>query len=770
MHATAMAPTAQSHEGFGSTASGHPQAAPRNLTGWHLPADVAPALGAHPPRVEVASAAMQDGPSRRGLASYQAPVQEGQKDKEYTDDAETDMCDRGNVMRLVGAAEVASMDLSYSRHLQDAEGNIGLMAPGIMTKTWSQKDATKERPPPRSSAGLFDFDALSDLDEESQPPPTWRVLATAGAEVQLRKDLRSPVIGRKVAGSLFLGHQEGEWVALLETQGYIKITSPMTRAVLVEVCADRLELAVRGAHGHHAFAVNGVYLQTGLLLHNRDLFKKKGARDKWFAYMAGRWYVCSTQQKDANSAGGWLRADKVGAQLPSDVESWRAWTGSAWVPQESVTVMPRPRSEASADTTAEEAAVPSSTGTDGEQEAQDQNGSSYGYTWTSRLPPHGGRCGGNIPRAKEGPEPEPATDPELEALRKQCSQVGLCVDWCVDVGALEAMLKVVRGWSLYGVCALKDECGRWGVPLDGFLERKQILERMCLFVAWTHMSVQQLQSECRRRGIPFFTHAPASNLVTLEGAAGASEADERRDLLSRLRQDSFPGTSGPLPAHGIQGVWRPAGSGSAASLRPAWTGAPAPGVRRAEPRAGGSEARGPGAEAPRGAPGGQSGRREGHLGPRARKFMPEFPGFCGAPPGPEAEAAWSDEEIRTYLFSNGEMRPRDRPPAWTWQNEPPPTQPTPPRHQPSSPPASPGASGNDGAGRMSVQRQTELEHYAVLGLAPGASADMVRKAFRTLALRYHPDKQGLGNAADGALEFRRVAEAYDSLRLGFRMC
>ena len=51
----------------------------------------------------------------------------------------------------------------------------------------------------------------------------------------------------------------------------------------------------------------------------------------------------------------------------------------------------------------------------------------------------------------------------------------------------------------------------------------------------------------------------------------------------------------------------------------------------------------------------------------------------------------------------------------------------------------------------------DYDDWAALELPPGADADAVRKAYKKLALRHHPDKGG-----DPA-QFRRVAEAYVNL-------
>jgi DnaJ like chaperone protein len=62
-----------------------------------------------------------------------------------------------------------------------------------------------------------------------------------------------------------------------------------------------------------------------------------------------------------------------------------------------------------------------------------------------------------------------------------------------------------------------------------------------------------------------------------------------------------------------------------------------------------------------------------------------------------------------------------------------------------------GASGYGGAGASS--QENAAHYYAVLGLESGADGEAIKKAYRTLSMKYHPDKVvHLGE------EFRKVAE------------
>ena len=53
-----------------------------------------------------------------------------------------------------------------------------------------------------------------------------------------------------------------------------------------------------------------------------------------------------------------------------------------------------------------------------------------------------------------------------------------------------------------------------------------------------------------------------------------------------------------------------------------------------------------------------------------------------------------------------------------------------------------------------------FNHYEVLGLQPNASSKDIKKAYRNLAMQYHPDRCKATNCVS---KFREITEAYEVL-------
>ena len=53
-----------------------------------------------------------------------------------------------------------------------------------------------------------------------------------------------------------------------------------------------------------------------------------------------------------------------------------------------------------------------------------------------------------------------------------------------------------------------------------------------------------------------------------------------------------------------------------------------------------------------------------------------------------------------------------------------------------------------------------MDYYAVLGIDKNSSITDIKKAYRKLALKYHPDKN---NSNEAKKKFQKIAEAYQTL-------
>src|SRR6059058_254691 len=58
---------------------------------------------------------------------------------------------------------------------------------------------------------------------------------------------------------------------------------------------------------------------------------------------------------------------------------------------------------------------------------------------------------------------------------------------------------------------------------------------------------------------------------------------------------------------------------------------------------------------------------------------------------------------------------------------------------------------------------TKRDYYEILGVARTASGEEIKRAYRRLAMKYHPDRNNGEGAAEAELKFKECAEAYEVL-------
>jgi molecular chaperone DnaJ len=59
-----------------------------------------------------------------------------------------------------------------------------------------------------------------------------------------------------------------------------------------------------------------------------------------------------------------------------------------------------------------------------------------------------------------------------------------------------------------------------------------------------------------------------------------------------------------------------------------------------------------------------------------------------------------------------------------------------------------------------IMATTKRDYYEVLGISKNSTQEEIKRAFRRLAMQYHPDRN---KAADAEQKFKEINEAYEVL-------
>lgn len=318
-------------------------------------------------------------------------------------------------------------------------------------------------------------------------------------------------------------------------------------------------------------------------------------------------------------------------------------------------------------------------------------------------------------------------DLSIEAARR-----GIDLQPCGEAPTRESLLACllqVKKWESQPSAELRAEALRRGLPAESSPDRGELLELLLQDLCWEHMGQEALAEECRSQGIAqpeaqettLLLRAMRSRLrqalrwstLDMEKLREAcemrhmpTEGCTRSQLLDALRTFKVMPKPKPKPKPETRPPSRPT-----QPQRPASASASSSSASASTPM---FDEDG-------------SVQYPSWMTDRVRRLCTKYPNFSGQ--FLQEMEDWQDQDVEMYLYSNGFLKPGKKKA----------------RPRPAVP--------------LSV-------HFAALGLEESASAGEVRKAYRRLALVYHPDKNPEDPEA-AADTFRRLAEAYEALAAHF---
>lgn len=371
-----------------------------------------------------------------------------------------------------------------------------------------------------------------------------------------------------------------------------------------------------------------------------------------------------------------------------------------------------------------------------------------GGPWPVPSDPEIGEAGtgGQVTISKAPPSED---ERHMGELRNRCESLGIGTEWLGEAQLPGGPLRCVEALERLAAAPVKElrqRCLRLGLGIEGVVEKQDIVKRLQQVTLWEVLSPRHLEAEFRRFNVPK-EDGPAFGQPFGGTLPGTSH------LVTRLIAHVFPSTQRPPAAEVLQTGPKPVASpghasatGQQTSLKappapkaPAPAAAPAAGEagRRAATTTGNSRTAAARLPRPKAQPHrgrgpdedeGAARRNAATVGPRTKKALDEFhPMYSGDMPPPEAEDEWSEKDFYNFFYSSGFIKP----------------------------PRKKNPKGKD------VPKALLRVFYETLHLQPGAKVEQVRKAYRKLALKYHPDKNS--DSRDSTEKFRDITEAYHGI-------
>jgi len=127
--------------------------------------------------------------------------------------------------------------------------------------------------------------------------------------------------------------------------------------------------------------------------------------------------------------------------------------------------------------------------------------------------------GSSVPVAEES-QPD-------SSLPTQCAELGIPLELLGNAGASKVLHECDR-WRGMSVKQVRMECKSQGLPTDGCVEKGEIVARLRQVSIWQEMPLSALQSECKTRGVHFQDRASLNDLqdaLLMDVFGGAKRTD-----------------------------------------------------------------------------------------------------------------------------------------------------------------------------------------------------------------------------------------------------